>query len=81
MIDTESFFDHPVFQEQKNWLDNLKNELSHQQKKTSHGDQEKWETAIESLPKIKKRIAKINQRCISTNNLGLSSRKKEKVIR
>ena len=81
MIDTESFFDHPVFQEQKNWLDNLKNELSHQQKKTSHGDQEKWETAIESLPKIKKRIAELNQRCISTNNLGLSSAKKEKIIR
>ena len=53
MIDTESFFDHPVFQEQKNWLDNIKNELSHQQKKTSHGDQEKWETAIEFLPKTK----------------------------
>tara|TARA_Y100001936_G_C16050251_1_gene657358 strand:- start:145 stop:1113 length:969 start_codon:yes stop_codon:yes gene_type:complete len=81
MIDTESFFNHPVFQEHKNWLDDLKNELFLQQKKTSHGDQEKWETAIESLPKIKKRIAKLNQRCISIDNLDLSSKKKEKIIR
>ena len=80
MIDTESFFDHPAFYEQKNWLDDLKNELSFQQKKPSHGDQEKWETAIEFLPKTKKRIAKLNQRCISINNLGLSSTKKEKMI-
>ncbi len=79
MFDTESFFDYPVFHQQKNWLDDLKNELSLQQKKPSHGDQEKWETAIESLPKTNKRIAKLNQRCISINNLGLSSTKKGKL--
>ena len=33
MIDTESFFDRPAFYEQKNWLDDLKNELSLQKKK------------------------------------------------
>lgn len=81
MIDTESFFDHPVFHGQKNWFDDLKYELSLQQKKPSHGDQEKWKTAIEFLPKTKKRIAKLNQRCISINNLGFSSTKKEKIIR
>ena len=81
MNDTESLFDYPVFKEHKNWLDDLKNELSLQQKKTSHGDQEKWETAIKSLPKTKKRIAKLNQRCISINNLSLSLAEKEKIIR